>query len=62
MEDNIKCELIGGGSPRHLKCSSIAVHKVVHYKVIRTLCTNLVAIVDLHPCTWGQLEPHSWTW
>ena len=45
MEDYIKCELIGGGSSRHLKHFSNLFIVAVHYTHINTqLC--IVAIVD----------------
>ena len=49
--DYIKCELIGGGSPKHLNTlQTVAVvdcthvHHVVHYKIIRTYHTLLLLL------------------
>ena len=36
MDDYIKCELIGGGSPRHLNTFSNLFIVAVHYKHINT--------------------------
>ena len=56
MKDYIKCELIGGGSPRHLNTFSDLFIVVVHYTYINT-CTDAIgsAIASysrccLHPC------------
>ena len=38
MEDYIKCELIGGGSPRHLNTFSNSYIVAVHYTHINKCC------------------------
>ena len=47
VEDYIKCELIGGGYPRHLNTFS----NLFIVAVLNNISTcYAVAIVDLHPC------------
>ena len=56
MEDNIKYELIGGGSPRHLNTFSNLYIVTVHYTYQYMLC-----IVDDHvyiPCCPVQINPN----
>ena len=52
MENYIKCELTGGGSPRHLNTFS-NLFIVVHYTSQHMLC--IVAIVD---CTHAHPSVH----
>ena len=47
MKDYIMCELIDGGSPRHLNSFSNLSIIAVHYTRQSTLCN--VAIVDYNP-------------
>ena len=44
MVDYIKCELIGGGPPRHLNTFSKLFDVAVHYTYQYTLC--IVAMID----------------
>ena len=46
MEDYIKCDLIGRGSPRHLKTFSNLFIVVVHYTHVYQHMLCIVAIVD----------------
>ena len=42
MEDYIKCELIGGGSPRHLNTFSNLLIVAVHYTNQHMLCIGVI--------------------